>query len=71
MTASRRSPKSRPAESAATLIRDSHIHLFGMTFIFFIVGLMFSHAYMRPVWFKCAVIAAPIAMVGRTSVRRI
>jgi len=51
-------------ESAATLVRNSHIHLFGMTFIFFIMGLIFSHAYLRPVWFKCAVIALPIAMVG-------
>jgi hypothetical protein len=51
-------------ESAATLVRDSHIHLFGMTFIFFVVGLIFSHAYLRPVWLKCAVIALPIATVG-------
>jgi len=45
----------------ATLIRVSHIHLFGITFIFFIVGLMFSHAYVRPVWLKCAIIATPFA----------
>lgn len=45
----------------ATLIRVSHIHLFGMTFIFFLVGLMFSHAYVRPVWFKCSVVALPFA----------
>jgi hypothetical protein len=42
-----------------TLVRVSHIHLFGVTFIFFIIGFMFSHAYVRPVWLKCAVIAAP------------
>jgi len=42
-----------------TLVRVSHIHLFGLTFIFFIVGLIFSHAYVRPVWFKCVVIAVP------------
>ncbi len=42
-----------------TLVRVSHIHLFGFTFIFFIVGLIFSHAYVRPVWLKCAVIATP------------
>src|SRR6266540_1731636 len=42
-----------------TLVRVSHIHLFGLTFIFFILGLMFSHAYVRPVWFKCSVIAFP------------
>jgi len=42
-----------------TLVRVSHIHLFGLTFIFFIVGTIFSHAYLRPVWFKCAVVALP------------
>ncbi len=35
-----------------TLVRVSHIHLFGLTFIFFIVGFIFSHAYFRPVWLK-------------------
>jgi hypothetical protein len=42
-----------------TLVRVSHIHLFGLTFIFFIVGFIFSHAYMRPVWLKSAIIIAP------------
>ena len=42
-----------------TLVRVSHIHLFGLTFVFFIVGTIFSHAYVRPVWFKCLVIALP------------
>ncbi len=46
-----------------TLVRVSHIHLFGLTFIFFIMGFVFSHAYMRPVWFKCAVIALPFAAI--------
>ena len=46
-----------------TLVRVSHIHLFGMTFIFFLVGLMFSHAYVRPVWFKCAIVALPFACI--------
>jgi len=45
----------------ATLVRVSHIHLFGLTFIFFIMGMMFSHAYVRPVWFKCVVVATPFA----------
>ena len=49
--------------SIATLVRVSHIHLFGLTFIFFIMGLMFSHAYMRPVWFKCAVVALPYVAI--------
>jgi hypothetical protein len=42
-----------------TLVRVSHIHLFSITFIFFIVGYIFSHAYVRPTWFKCAVVAIP------------
>jgi hypothetical protein len=45
--------------SLFTLVRISHIHIFGMTFIFFIMGLIFSHAYVRPVWFKSVVIALP------------
>src|SRR3972149_6992192 len=40
-----------------TPVRVSHIHLFGLTMVFFSLGLIFSHAYVRPVWFKCAVIA--------------
>ena len=47
-----------------TLVRVSHIHLFGLTFIFFIVGLMFSHAYVRPVWLKCAIVALPFAAIA-------
>lgn len=47
----------------ATLVRVSHIHLFGLTFIFFIVGLMFSHAYLRPVWLKCTVVSLPFVAI--------
>ncbi len=51
-----------------TLVRVSHIHLFGLTFIFFLVGTIFSHAYVRPVWFKCAVMATPfVAIVADVS----
>jgi hypothetical protein len=46
-----------------TLVRVSHIHLFGLTFIFFIVGTIFSHAYVRPVWFKCAIVAFPFLAI--------
>lgn len=47
-----------------TLVRVSHIHLFGITFIFFLLGTIFSHAYVRPVWLKCAVIGLPfVALV--------
>ncbi len=42
-----------------TLVRLSHIHMFGFTFIFFVMGTIFSHAYMRPIWLKCAIVAAP------------
>src|SRR3990170_5022468 len=44
-----------------TLVRVSHIHLFGMTFIFFVVGTIFSHAYVRPLWFKYLLVALPFA----------
>jgi hypothetical protein len=50
--------------SNATLVLISHIHLFGIGFIFFIMGSMFSHAYVRPVWFKCAVIAVPFLAIA-------
>ena len=51
-----------------TLVRVSHIHLFGITFIFFIMGSIFSHAYVRPVWFKCTVMAMPfIGLVADVS----
>ncbi len=46
-----------------TLVRVSHIHLFGLTFIFFIMGLMYSHAYVRPVWFKCTIVALPFVCI--------
>lgn len=46
-----------------TLVRVSHIHLFGLTFIFFIMGFMFSHAYMRPVWLKCSIVALPFVSI--------
>jgi len=49
--------------SIATLVRVSHIHFFGVTFIFFIMGVMFSHAYLRPVWLKCAIIAGPFGFI--------
>lgn len=51
-----------------TLVRVSHIHLFGITFIFYMMGTIFSHAYVRPVWFKCTVMAMPfIGLVADVS----
>lgn len=46
-----------------TLVRVSHIHMFGITFIFFIMGTIFSHAYVRPVWFKSVVIVVPFIAI--------
>ena len=46
-----------------TLVRVSHIHLFGLTFIFFVIGFIFSHAYVRPTWLKHTIIMAPFAGV--------
>jgi hypothetical protein len=46
-----------------TLVRVSHIHLFGLTFIFFIVGFIFSHSFVRPLWLKSLIIAIPFAGV--------
>lgn len=47
-----------------TLIRVSHIHLFGLTFIFFIVTFIFSHAYMRQEWLKSVIIAVPYIAIA-------
>jgi hypothetical protein len=47
-----------------TLVRVSHIHLFGVTFIFFIMGFIFSHAYLRPVWLKAAIIFTPFVCIA-------
>lgn len=46
-----------------TLVRVSHIHLFGITFIFFLVSSIFTHAYMRPLWIKCVVIVLPFLTI--------
>ena len=49
--------------SLATLVRVSHIHMFGLTFIFFLMGTIFSHAYVRPVWFKAVIIILPFLSI--------
>ncbi len=46
-----------------TLIRVSHIHLFGITFIFYILSTVFSRAYMKHVWFKRTVLAVPFLAI--------
>jgi len=49
--------------SLPTLVRVSHIHLFGMTFIFFIMGFIFSHALVRPVWLKSLLVFIPFMCI--------
>jgi len=46
-----------------TLVRVSHIHLFGITFIFFIVGSIFCHAYIKPFWIKCVLMMTPFVAI--------
>ena len=47
-----------------TLVRVSHIHLFGVTFIFFVVGFIFSHAWVRPVWMKSVIMFMPFLCIA-------
>jgi hypothetical protein len=47
-----------------TLVRVSHIHLFGLTFVFFVMGTIFSHAYLRPIWFKSTVVGLPFVSLA-------
>lgn len=44
-----------------TLVRVSHIHLFGLTMVFFILGSIFSHAHLRRTWLKSVMIVMPFA----------
>ncbi|GAV19184.1 hypothetical protein MMIC_P0113 [Mariprofundus micogutta] len=45
--------------SFASLTRVSHIHLFGIAFIFMFVGLIFSFTSTVPTWLKASAIAMP------------
>lgn len=45
--------------SFASLTRVSHIHLFGIAFIFMFVGLIFSLATTVPTWLKATAMAMP------------
>lgn len=49
--------------SIVTLIRISHIHLFGLTFIFSITGFIFSHAYVKTRFLKSIVLALPFLAI--------
>jgi len=47
----------------ASLTRVSHIHLFGISFIFMFVGLIFSFAETTPTPYKCVAIGMPYAFL--------
>lgn len=49
-------------KTLSSLVRTAHVHLFAIPLIFFIVAFIFTHAYIRPVWLKCLVIALPFAL---------
>ncbi len=49
--------------SISTLTRVSHIHLFGISFIFMFVGFIFSFAYGFKKWIKVALILTPFAFL--------
>lgn len=49
--------------SIQSLTRVSHIHLFGIAFIFFFVGLIFSLAVGVPKWLKILLIATPFGFL--------
>ena len=55
--------KTSEGASIQTLTRVSHIHLFGISFIFFFVGFIFSFAVGIPKWLKVTVIAFPFAFL--------
>ena len=46
-----------------TMVRVSHIHLYGMTFIFFILGSIFVHARVCPEWLKTAILVTPFLSI--------
>jgi len=49
--------------SFGTLVRVSHIHLFGLTLVFAIMGFIFSHAYVRHRYLKSILIALPFLAI--------
>ena len=49
--------------SVSQLTRVSHIHLFGISFIFMFVGFIFSFAYGFKRWLKVALILTPFAFL--------
>lgn len=49
--------------SVQSLTRVSHIHLFGISFIFFLMALVFSFAVNVPKWLKVLAIAMPFGFL--------
>lgn len=49
--------------SMTALTRVSHIHLFGISFIFMLVGLIFSFAYGFRTWVKAVIIFTPFGFL--------
>lgn len=49
--------------SIKSLTKSSHIHLFGISFIFFFMGLIFSFATGVPQWLKISAIAIPFGFL--------
>ena len=49
--------------SVPTLVRVSHIHLFGLTFIFLSIGLVFRHAYFRREWLQAVIVVTPFLCI--------
>jgi hypothetical protein len=49
--------------SIKSLTRVSHIHLFGISFIFFFIGFIFSFSVGVPRWLKMLAIATPFAFL--------
>lgn len=49
--------------SIGTLVRVSHIHLFGLTLIFTIMGFIFSHAYVKYRHMKSLIIFVPFLAI--------
>lgn len=49
--------------SIATLVRVSHIHLFGLTVVFAVVGFIFSHAYVKWKYVKSVIMTIPFLAI--------
>ncbi|HEY5994795.1 MAG TPA: elongation factor-1 alpha [Gallionellaceae bacterium] len=59
----KKAAKINEGASVQSLTRVSHIHMFGISFIFFFMGLIFSLAVGIPKWLKLAAIATPFAFL--------